>query len=335
MTTADHGPAREHDERLDHVADLEVHHLDGSDHLDEVLALLDRAEAAAGVPLLDEGEHERLRALADGSERSSRWGSVLLRREGRELAYGGVAVADDRRAQGDLALDRSVPDVEVVTATGLSALHDLAADRGARDVQVWMRAAGAAEIAAGPRVGFTLERRLGVLGRDLPADDLPPAATEAHARLHGSGTRVRSFRPGDDDVEVVAVLAEAYEGTGDGGWDLARFEERQGLPWFRPEDLLVAEDEDGPLAGLHWLKRRDARTGEVYNLAVHPRAQGRSVGPALLHAGLEHLASVGCAEVILWVDRDNERAVRLYERYGFATRWDDVAFGREVTSTSA
>ncbi len=330
MPTADPEPS--HDP--EHAADLEVHHLDGSDHLDEVLAFLDRAEDAAGVPLLDEGEHERLRALADGNERPARWGSVLLRRDGRALAYGGVAVDDDGHAQGDLALDRSIPDVEVVTATGLSVLHDLAAGRGASELQVWMRAVGAAEIASGPRAGFTLERRLGVLGRDLPATDVPRAAAESLARLAAAGTRVRSFRPGDDDVEVVAVLAAAYEGTGDGGWDLARFEERQRLPWFRAEDLLVAEDEDGSLAGLHWLKRRDARTGEVYNLAVHPRVQGRNVGPALLYAGLEHLAGVGCTEVVLWVDRDNERAVRLYERYGFTTRWDDVAFGREVTSTS-
>jgi mycothiol synthase len=318
----------------DHPDDLEVRELAGAEQLDEVLALVERAEAAAGVPLLDESEHERLRALSDHGRRPAAWGSVLLLRGGRALAYGGVAVTDGSRAQGDLALDRSVRDVEVVTATGLSALNDLAAARGASEVQVWMRAAGADEIAAGPRAGFDLERRLGVLGRDLPAPDVPPAAAEALARLPESGSRVRSFRPGDDDVEVVAVLAAAYEGTGDGGWELAHLEERQRLPWFRAEDLLVAEDEDGHLAGLHWLKRRDARTGEVYNLAVHPRAQGRSVGPALLYAGLEHLNAVGCSEVILWVDRDNERAVRLYERYGFTTRWDDVAFGREVSSPS-
>lgn len=330
MPAADHEP----DPAPDRADGLEIRHLAGSDHLDDVLALLEHAEAAAGVPLLDESEHERLRALADGDERPASWGSVLMFRDDRAMAYGGVAVDEDGHAQGDLALDRAIPDVEVVTATGLSALHDLAADRDASQLQVWMRAAGPAEIAAGPRAGFTLERRLGVLGRDLPANDLPPAAGQALARLEAGGTRVRSFHPGDDDVEVVAVLAAAYEGTDDGGWDLPSFEERQHLPWFRPEDLLVAEDADGHLAGLHWLKRRDARTGEVYNLAVHPRAQGGSVGPALLYAGLEHLASIGCAEVILWVDRDNERAVRLYERYGFTTRWDDVAFGREVTSTS-
>jgi mycothiol synthase len=78
------------------------------------------------------------------------------------------------------------------------------------------------------------------------------------------------------------VLAAAYAGTAEQGWDLERFEERRRLPWFRPEDLLVAElddSEDGPaLAGLHWLKRRDERTGEVYNLAVHPDAQGHRWG---------------------------------------------------------
>jgi mycothiol synthase len=97
------------------------------------------------------------------------------------------------------------------------------------------------------------------------------------------------------------------------------------LPWFRAEDLLVAEAPDGRLLGLHWLKRREADVGEVYNLAVHPDGQGQRLGPLLLAAGLAHLRAVGCEDVLLWVDRANDRAVRLYEGEGFTTRWDDVA----------
>ncbi|MFP4636454.1 MAG: GNAT family N-acetyltransferase, partial [Nitriliruptoraceae bacterium] len=104
-----------------------------------------------------------------------------------------------------------------------------------------------------------------------------------------------------------------------------RFADRRGADWFRAEDLLLAVDDDGTLLGLHWLKRRDATTGEVYNLAVHPRAQGRGAGPRLLAAGLAHLHAVGCRQVLLWVDLANQRAVRLYRAQGFATRWVDVA----------
>ncbi|MEX2504952.1 MAG: GNAT family N-acetyltransferase, partial [Egicoccus sp.] len=113
-------------------------------------------------------------------------------------------------------------------------------------------------------------------------------------------------------------------------WTLTQLHERQAYAWYRPEDLLVAEGPDGRLGGLHWLKRRGGDEGEVYNLAIAPHAQGAGLGAALLTAGLHHLSDVGCTEVILWVDRANERAVRLYERNGFATRWDDVAFGIDL-----
>jgi hypothetical protein len=39
--------------------------------------------------------------------------------------------------------------------------------------------------------------------------------------------------------------------------------------------------------------------------------------------------------VLLWVDRANERAVRLYTSQGFTTRWDDVALGRTLRGSAA
>ncbi len=98
---------------------------------------------------------------------------------------------------------------------------------------------------------------------------------------------------------------------------------------------MIAEDADGRVLGLHWLKRRSASVGEVHNLAIHPDGQGRGLGPLLLRAGLDHLAATGCDEVVLWVDRANERAVRLYTSLGFVTRWDDVALARTLSSRGA
>lgn len=306
-------------------ADLEVIVLEGNDRLREVESLLEAAEEAAGLPLVDESEHERLRALAQGARRAATWRSALLRRGDQPVAYSAVITGQHSdEAAGDVAVQRPIRDAEQVTAAALIAARHLAIGAGAHQLQVWLRAVGPAELAAAAAAGFRLERRLRILGCGLPNDD--PQGAAALQRLADAGTVVRSYLP-DDDAEVVGVLAGAYEGTDDGGWDLARFGERRGWSWFQPEDLLVAADPDGSLAGLHWLKRRGPETGEVYNLAVHPRAQGRGVGPALLYAGLQHLAAIGCREVILWVDASNERAVRLYEGHGFATRWEDVALG--------
>ncbi len=300
--------------------------LDGEHDVRTATRLLDEAERAAGVPLLDEAEAHRLARWRSTCERPTGWQALLLCRDDEVIAYAGVAAgASDDTATGDVAVARPVRDAQEATCAALLAARDAATAFDVARLQVWMRAVGPAEVAAAEVAGFDLERRLAVLGRGLPAEDERGAA--ALDRLTAAGTRVRAYVPDHDDAAVVEVLAAAYDGTDDGGWDRTRFAERRGLPWFRPEDLLVAQDPDGHLAGIHWLKRRGGGVGEVYNLAVHPRAQGRGAGPALLRAGLDHLDAVGCTEVLLWVDTANERAVHLYRAQGFRTRWEDVAVG--------
>ena len=92
-----------------------------------------------------------------------------------------------------------------------------------------------------------------------------------------------------------------------------------------PAGLILAEDASG-VVGFHWTKRHDATTGEVYVLGVDPEASGRGIGKALLWAGLHHLRDIGCHEVELFVDADNEPAVELYERAGFAIVRTDVLY---------
>jgi mycothiol synthase len=302
---------------------IAVRRLD-ADALPIVSQALDAAEAEAGAPLVDESERRRLAAAsADPTGATPGWTSVAAYRGAAPVGYAAfvaAALSDDDATplvgRGDAAALTADPARAVLGAL-LAAVRTLAADAGCHDLDVWVRQGGDREVDAAVLEGFEVARRLGVLGRHL--DDLP-GAVEAPA--HG----IRGYRPEEDDGAVVEVLAAAYEGTPEAGWDLAMFQERRDLPWFRREDLLVAVDDDDRIDGLHWLKRRDATTGEVYNLAIHPRAQGGRLGPALLSAGLHHLREVGCSQVMLWVDRANERAVGLYERHGFATRWDDLAF---------
>ena len=53
-------------------------------------------------------------------------------------------------------------------------------------------------------------------------------------------------------------------------------------------------------------------------VAVHPRAQGKGIGTALVRGALVAAGEAGFERVTLAVTRANEPALRLYERAGFA-----------------
>lgn len=283
------------------------------------VSYLDAAEAQAGVPLVDEAERERLRrAVVDRAEPEQGWRPFLARLDGVVDGYGAVTAPSDGSdtGVGDVVMPPEPTRRRTVRSALLDALRAAGRDLEVARLQVWMRYVTDDDLVGVDGDGFGVARRLGILGRTLATPVEVPSAEEL---------TVRAYRPEVDDAEVVAVLAAAYAGTDDGGWTRQRFAAKRDLPWFRAEDLLVAEDPEGRLLGLHWLKRRGGGVGEVYNLAVHPDGQGRGVGPLLLAAGLAHLRAAGCQDVLLWVDRANDRAVRLYEGQGFTTRWDDVA----------
>lgn len=319
--------ATEHQDVVARVSDVEARVLRGDDGVNAVVALLDRAEEAAGVPLVDEAERARLEDLAEGLvDRAGHWHSVVARRDGVAVGYGGLVLPrhDDAAglARGDVAVDREHRPCEPPLRALLAAMDVLGRRHQARRLQIWLRHATEEDLHCAAASGFAIERRLGVLAAslaDLPAVDVP------------GGIEITAFDEDDAD-DVVEVLAAAYAGTPDGGWTRQVFDHKRGYDWFHPADLLVARGPDGHVRGVHWTKRRSDRTGEVYNLAVHPGAQGGGLGAGLLHAGLEHLHGIGCDDVMLWVDLANERAVRLYTAQGFEVVWEDVALGRALAT---
>lgn len=300
---------------------VEARTIEDADAAELAVSLLDRIEARLEVPPVDESERLRLRSLARTDETSPHWHAVLACRAREPTGYAGVVVPGGVAgpASGDVVVARDGNGVGAALGVLLHVVARLASVHGARTIEVWLRRATPAELAVAREEGFDVTRRLAVLGRAL--DSLPPVDDP-------SDVEIRGFRDDDADA-VVDVLSAAYAGTPDGGWTRRQFDERRVYDWFDPTDLLVAETYEGIVA-VHWTKRRDEATGEVYNLAVHPGAQGGGLGGAMLRAGLAHLAARGCAEVILWVDHANERGLRLYGAHGFETRWEDVALGRSL-----
>ena len=288
--------------------------------------LLSGAQRRIGAPLVDEAEQHRLERFVEGGAPLEGWRGVLARRGTTTVGYGALVVPPpgSGTVNGDAAVLVDDEPTEPVLRALLSGLNRLAGEVPRADrLVVWVRHVGEDERAFAEAEGFVVMRRLGILGRTL-ADGAGPAPSSGD---DAGDVAIRGYRGEVDDPAVVEVLADAYAGTEEAGWDLERFRERRELPWFRSEDLLVAEGVTGRIDGVAWLKRRGGDVGELYNLAVHSRAQGEGLGERLLVAALTHLGT-SCRQVLLWVDLANERAVRLYRSQGFETVWEDVALLR-------
>ncbi|MEO5877280.1 MAG: ribosomal protein S18-alanine N-acetyltransferase [Streptosporangiaceae bacterium] len=77
--------------------------------------------------------------------------------------------------------------------------------------------------------------------------------------------------------------------------------------------VVLAEDEIVGYAGL----ASAADQADVQTIGVRETAQGRGLGAALLTELLAEAARRACAAVFLEVRADNDRAQKLYERFGF------------------
>ena len=119
-----------------------------------------------------------------------------------------------------------------------------------------------------------------------PLTDLPPVTIP--------GRRAdRHLRGPDDDAELLRVNNAAFAWHPEqSGWTAADIAERRDEPWFDPDGLFMAFDEQtGKLLGFHWTKvHNEPGLGEVYVVGVDPAAQGRGIGATLTLVGLHHLA---------------------------------------------
>ncbi len=147
-----------------------------------------------------------------------------------------------------------------------------------------------------------------------------------------TGVRIDTYRGADDDAELLRVNNAAFAWHPEqGGWTDAAIAERRAEPWFDPDGLFMAFDEQtGELLGFHWTKVHSEDLGEVYVVGVDPAAQERGIGATLTLIGLHHLADrlAGSARptVMLYVEADNSAAVNTYRRLGFEVSSVDVAY---------
>ena len=297
--------------------------LSGADIAD-VQALVAAATEVDGTAPLS--EHVLLHLRHGGDAEAAQ----LLAREGDELV-------------GFAHLDLTDP---VAGGAGELVVHPehRRAGLGSRIVQELLDRAGRSEVAAGrlrlwahgehpgavalaTTLGFTQARVLWQMRRSLLAPLAEPHLPE--------GVHLRPFVVGADEREFLRVNNAAFDWHPEqGGWDLDQVKLREAEPWFDPNGFLLAVDADDRLLGFHWTKvhgdggHSHEPIGEVYVLGVDPSARGMHLGAALTLAGLRHLRDGGLRQVMLYVEADNEAAVRVYRDLGF-TRWDtDVSYVR-------
>jgi mycothiol synthase len=194
-------------------------------------------------------------------------------------------------------------------------------------LRLWAHGEHPGAVALATTLGFTQARVLWQMRRSLLAPLAEPHLPE--------GVRLRPFVVGADEREFLRVNNAAFDWHPEqGGWDLDQVKLREAEPWFDPNGFLLAVDADDRLLGFHWTKvhgdggHSHEPIGEVYVLGVDPSARGMHLGAALTLAGLRHLRDRGLRQVMLYVEADNDAAVRVYRDLGF-TRWDtDVSYVR-------
>lgn len=153
------------------------------------------------------------------------------------------------------------------------------------------------------------------------------------AQLHTSAkpsNGIESFRVSVDEDEWVALNARVFANHPEQGRVTADdLRAREAEPWFDAGDFLLARDASGRMIGYNWLKIEPGEsTGEIYVIGVDAASAGHGLGRRLMHAGLTRLAERGCTSATLYVEADNEPAVRLYRSLGFADHTVDVQYRR-------
>jgi len=291
-----------------------------------VTRLHDDAEAVDGHPSLGEAVWRDLdRPLAPGSA------GVVAVDDGRAIGFAyvhrsdnetpahwdlGIVVRPDARGDGSVAvalLERVVEHVD---------------GEGGGLVVLWLFEPDERDDDAALRAGFRRQRDLLQMRVALPLGETPawPPSVD-----------VRPFVPGQDDDAWLEVNNRAFAGHPEqGGWVESTLARRLAEPWFDPEGFLLAFDDDG-LAGFCWTKIHpatdaDPELGEIFVIGVDPSRAGAGLGRALVVAGLRSLAERGVRTGMLFVDGDNEAALRLYESLGFTTHRRDRAYEREATA---
>lgn len=196
-------------------------------------------------------------------------------------------------------------------------------------LRLWAHGELGSAYALAQKLGFTKSRELWQMRRSLYAE-LPKLELSQNISL-------RNFVPNQDEEEFISLNKQVFvEHPEQSRLDLPDLLFRMKEAWFTSIGFFLAENNNKDLIGFNWTKIHGSETsdskhghfkiGEIYVLGVSPANREKGLGRALAIRGLEYLRDQGLGAAMLYVDRDNLPAIKLYESIGFA-HWDtDVMF---------
>ena len=274
----------------------------------------------------------RAATAADGQPPFSDQSLVELRNGTRKL----ISVGGDSGA-ALVASTNGVRDAELVVhpdarhrGLGLRLLQDVieaAPGEKLSEVLIWAHGDHPDARALAAKHGFEPVRELLQLrmGLDTLAGARYSTSTKAVDTNATSTKAVRAFCPGVDDAAWLELNALAFaDHPEQGKLTQPDLDARMAEAWFDPADFLLLQ-RDNQLVGSCWLKV-EGSLGEFYAVGVHPERRGEGLGRTLVTAGLQRLAGRGILAASLYVEADNEAAVRLYRSFGFADHTIDIQY---------
>lgn len=301
------------------------------DVMAEVMALAEDALAVDGHPpfsdqtLVDIRDTGRARVILARAERGALAGVAVLIETpdpltDQMLTSAEVVVAPARRKQG----------------LGTRLLREALGATRYWPFRIWAHGDHPSAAGLAHTLDFDRIRELWRMARPAGA-----ATATGYARSLPPRLSIRTFVPGQDERAWLEVNRLAFSTHPEqGSWSETDLVSRESEPWFDPNGFFLAVDENDTIIGYLWTKVHPvlpasaghpavASAGEIYVLAVHPDFQGMHLGAALTEVGLEHLRGLGLAEIILYVESDNEAAVGLYRSQGFEVSSVDVVYERD------
>lgn len=274
---------------------------------DRVLAFLDAVTAADGVAPVGEVGILAIRHASD--EARHRWftaaDELVAYAQIDPTGSGELTVAPSHRRRG---LGRALLDALLAEEPGLS---------------LWAHGDLPGARALATSAGLRVTRELWQMSLEVTASGVRPGPAPA-------GVQVRTFVVGQDEDAWVRLNARAFaEHPEQGRLTVEDVRQRENEPWFDPTLLWLAHEADRPqdLLASMWVKAVPGQDdGEIYALGVDPSAQGRGLGGYLTAVALAELADRGLARSTLYVEGDNEPAIRTYRRAGYERSAVDIQF---------
>lgn len=225
------------------------------------------------------------------------------------VAYLGGRLESDQVLRLEALFDTSLADAASVLGAQLDDLNQSIEDGDigeAKAVEVWAKPAPPWLDQIVTEAGLLPFRGLHQMRRPLPIGGVTPIET-------------RAFVPGDAETLRLVNNRSFANHPAQGNQSPDEWNAMIAEPWFRGDGVRIFERPEGVIAGYCITKiHASPAVGEIYVIGLDPSVHGQGLGGPMTAAGLDWLAKQGLHEAMLYVEADNEPAIRTYERLGFA-----------------